>query len=99
VADFTIEDAREFVASEMAAHDDSMAREALVKAYADLHNNPAFQLVMADLVRTFHDRESAAHEEEVATIDHPFRAYYIDGERRAILDLREAVKRAARGEL
>lgn len=97
--DFNIENAREFVAAEMTTHDEHAARESLVKAYADLNNSPAFRLVLEDLVRTYHDRESAAHEEEVATIDHPFRAYYIDGERRVVLDLKEAVRRAARGDL
>jgi hypothetical protein len=99
MTDFDIENAREFIAAENAAYDNRAERDALVKAYADLHNSPAFQMVMEELLRVYHNRESAAHEEEVAAVDHPFRAYYIDGERRVVLDLREAVKRAARGEL
>lgn len=70
-------------------------RAELSKAYAD----ESVRLVLADILRTYHERASEDEEARVATIDHPLRAYYVEGQRSVALALRQAVDKARRGEL
>lgn len=70
-------------------------RAELAKAYAD----DAVRLVLADMLRTYHDRAMADEEERVATIDHPWRAYYVEGQRSVVLAFKELHDRARRGEI
>lgn len=74
-------------------------RTALLRMAADLFSAQNGQAVLEDLIRTYHDRLSATLEEQVAEIPHPFRSYYIEGQRSVVLTLRAIVESVNAGDV
>lgn len=67
---------------------DRATQEAVIAAYRDVFTTENGRMVLADLTAAYHHRESASVNEEAASIDHPFRAYYIEGQRSVVMALR-----------
>ena len=70
-------------------------RDALMRVYLDVFSTQNGDTVLRDLERVYRDRQSMTVEAEVAAIPHPWRAYYVEGQRsvvRALRDLVEATK-------
>lgn len=91
-----LDDARAHVRRELGSEE---LRKAMISAYADFYNSPYGRLVLDELILTYHDRQSRMTEEEAATIEHPYRAYFVEGQRSVVLALRATAEAAARGEL
>lgn len=74
-------------------------REALMRVYADLFSAQNGRIVLDDMAAVYHDRLSAVVEAEVAEIPHPFRAYYVEGQRSVVLALRAIVNAVNAGDV
>ena len=70
---------------------DSATQEAVTAAYRDIFTTENGRMVLHDLLAAYHHRESVSVNEEAATVDHPFRAYYVEGQRSVVMALRALV--------
>lgn len=59
-----------------------------------LFDSGAGRAVLLDLLNTYHDRNNDAVEEQCAAIEHPFRLYFIEGQRSVVRQLVACVKAA-----
>ena len=79
-----------------ASLDNPESRSSTIRnAYRDVFGTPNGQVVLADIVSAYHDRQSAAVNEEAAQVPHPYRAYYVEGQRsvpQALLALLDALE-------
>ena len=63
--------------------------QTLRDAYRDVWLSQNGQLVLADLLRVYHDRlDAEINLSEVATLDHPYCMYYVEGQRSVVARLR-----------
>ena len=85
MADIT-EDARRDVARKRL---ESFDTDAVLAAYAEVDD-----LVVQDVLNTFHERNNPDVEEGVAVIDHPYRLYFIEGQRSVARAFRDTVAAA-----
>ena len=72
-------------------------REGLTRLYADVFSRVNGVGVLEDMERVYHHRLSESVESEVAEIPHPFRAYYVEGQRSVVRALRALVEAANLG--
>lgn len=68
--------------------------DGMLDCYAAVFSSPQGEAVLADIISTYHERRNESVGEEVATIDHPYRAYFIEGQRSVALALRDVVAAA-----
>jgi len=59
--------------------------------YAVTFSTVSGRKVLEDLQQAFHERESEELEAEVSAIPHPYRAYYIEGQRSVIKAIQQAM--------
>lgn len=74
-------------------------RQKTLRLYADVFSTENGRAVLDDVLNAYHHRLSMAVEAEVANIDHPYRLYYIEGQRSVARALQDIVTEAlmARG--
>lgn len=72
-------------------------RDDIVRLYADVFSRVNGIGVLDDMERVYHHRLSESVELQVAEIPHPFRAYYIEGQRSVVRALRTIVEAANLG--
>lgn len=87
-----IENARADIALRKAV--DGQSRDDVLAAYADVFGTASGQVVLRDILDAFHDRENSALEEQMSTVDHPYRVYLIEGQRMAALLIRDTIATA-----
>lgn len=63
-------------------------RKRVLDAYRNVLCGNDGEVVLADLLEAYHHRESLAVTEEVAELPHPYRAYFIEGQRSVVVALR-----------
>lgn len=66
----------------------------VLAVYGELFGSPNGELVLQDMLNAYHERVNPEVEEQVAGIEHPYRAYYVEGQRSVALALRETVRAA-----
>ena len=72
-------------------------RDALMRVYLDVFSTQNGETVLRDLEAVYRDRLSATVEAEVANIPHPWRAYFVEGQRSVVRALRDVVETATKG--
>lgn len=87
-----VEDARADVASRKL--DSGYPRDTVLAAYADVFSTASGEIVLQDILAAYHDRSNLELEEAVATVDHPFRAYLVEGQRSVALSIRDTARYA-----
>lgn len=90
--------AREHALARLEGEAPESIREATRSAYRDVFSTDSARVVLEDLIRAYHDRTSPLVEEAVATIDHPYRTYYVEGQRSVVLALRDLAEDLLRGD-
>jgi hypothetical protein len=74
-------------------------RERIARVYADVFTSANGAIALEDMERVYHHRLSESVEIEAADIPHPFRAYYVEGQRSVIRALQAIVEAAKQGSL
>ena len=74
-------------------------RHKLAQVYLEVFSRDNGRAVLADMQSVYHDRMSETEEENLASIPHPFRAYYIEGQRSVFTALRDVLKAAESGDV
>lgn len=94
---FDLEDARRFALARRADENPQERVKQLLEAYHEVLLSEAGRLMLEDLLEAYHHRTSAAVNEEASSIDHPFRAYYVEGQRSVVVALRTLASNLEQG--